>query len=390
MANIKNSANDRLPVFKIMSLTLTGFIAIMTETIPVGLLSQISSGLNISPSMAGQFVSVYAAGSFLTAIPVMAATRSVNRKVLLLIAVVGFLIMNTLTALVSSMSVILVARFGAGVAAGVSWGLLTGFTLRFATPSSQGKALALMGIGQPVALAFGVPATAFLSKFLPWQSIFLMISAISFLMFLWLLYSLPSVPGEPETRQRKFYAVLLNKKILAVMAILFFWIMAHSALFTFISPLLASAGLFHQLDLFLFMYGMSSVAGIILTGVFADRFPNAITYLAISLFILSGVIITAGHSLPSYTFGIVVWGVAMGGAPTLLVNFMARYAGNDVDLAQSCFVTTFNMAIAGGGALGGVVASRAGIHFVPLCLIAGASLALLVFALNIGRDNNGK
>ncbi|HCK7163484.1 TPA: MFS transporter, partial [Enterobacter roggenkampii] len=47
----------------LMAFAMTGFICIMTETIPAGLLPEISKGMNISLASAGQWVTVYALGS---------------------------------------------------------------------------------------------------------------------------------------------------------------------------------------------------------------------------------------------------------------------------------------------------------------------------------------
>nr|WP_234471632.1 hypothetical protein [Erwinia sp. S43] len=45
-----------LPVSALLALAMTGFICIITETLPAGLLPQIAAGLNISNSLAGQTV----------------------------------------------------------------------------------------------------------------------------------------------------------------------------------------------------------------------------------------------------------------------------------------------------------------------------------------------
>lgn len=386
MTEYKTVVTREIPVFRILALTLTGFIAIMTETMPVGLLEQISTGLNVTPSMAGQLVSVYAAGSFLSAVPVIAATRSVNRRALLLIAVGGFLVMNLITAFASGFGVILAARFGAGVAAGIAWGLLTGFTVRLVSPEQQGKALALMGIGQPLALALGVPAAAWLSAWFAWQTLFLIISAISLLLFIWVRLALPSVPGEARAEQRSLRDILLNSNILSVLLVLFFWVGAHNLMYTFVSQLLRSAGLENRLDWVLLTFGASSVIGIIVTGIFADRCTRAVTLLALGLFTVSGVVmLMAGQSLPAFTGAALLWGLAFGGAPTLLLKYLADFAGKDIDVAQSGFVTVFNMAVAGGAAAGGVVISLAGANAIPLCFIGSTLLALMIFWLRIAN-----
>jgi len=55
-------ASDRLPVSALLALAMTGFICIVTETLPAGLLPQISDGLDVSASLAGQMVTAYALG----------------------------------------------------------------------------------------------------------------------------------------------------------------------------------------------------------------------------------------------------------------------------------------------------------------------------------------
>ncbi|MBN0495209.1 MFS transporter, partial [Pseudomonas aeruginosa] len=114
-----------------------GFLAIMTETMPAGLLPQISHGLGVSEALAGQLVTLYALGSVLAAIPVIAATRGWNRRPLFLMAIGGLLVFNTITALSAHYGLTLAARFVAGMAAGVVWGLLAGYARRLVPPRLQ-------------------------------------------------------------------------------------------------------------------------------------------------------------------------------------------------------------------------------------------------------------
>ncbi|MGF9566533.1 MFS transporter [Neorhizobium sp. JUb45] len=60
---IENAAPvaDRLPVGGLLALAMAGFITLMTEVMPAGLLPHISAGLKIDESMAGQLVTAYAA-----------------------------------------------------------------------------------------------------------------------------------------------------------------------------------------------------------------------------------------------------------------------------------------------------------------------------------------
>ena len=92
--------------------------------LPAGLLPSIASGLQITEAIAGQLVAVYALGSLLAAIPLTSLTQGLRRRPVLLATIICFVIGNTLTAMAESIGVVLIARFIAGCAAGLAWGIL--------------------------------------------------------------------------------------------------------------------------------------------------------------------------------------------------------------------------------------------------------------------------
>jgi hypothetical protein len=71
-----------------------------------------------------------------------------------------------------------------------------------------------------------------------------------------------------------------------------------------------------------------------------------------------------------------LWGLAFGGSATLFQTALAKAAGSTVDVAQSILVTVWNIAIAGGGLIGGVLLEQFGVSaFSP------ALLALLISSM---------
>ncbi|VCZ66427.1 cmrA_1_Z12001 [Escherichia coli] len=171
-----------------MAFAMTGFICIMTETIPAGLLPEISKGMNISLASAGQWVTVYALGSLFAAIPLTIVTRSWNRKYVLLMTV-GILHFNTITALSSNVYLTLLARLGAGAA---DWrACWRGFHAEV-EPLHQGRAMAIAMAG-PLALSLGVPlGTLALSG---WRLTFGIMSVLSLLLMIWIRISVPDSAG---------------------------------------------------------------------------------------------------------------------------------------------------------------------------------------------------
>jgi predicted MFS family arabinose efflux permease len=65
---------------------------------------QMAQGLVVSEAWVGQTVTVYAIGSLVAAIPLTVATQGIRRRPLLLAAMAGFAIANTVTTLSTSLA----------------------------------------------------------------------------------------------------------------------------------------------------------------------------------------------------------------------------------------------------------------------------------------------
>lgn len=115
-----------LPLGGLLALATAAFITLLTEIMPAGLLSSIAQGLNVSESLAGQFITAYAVGALVAAIPVTSLTQGMRRRPLLLIAIFGFAVVNLVTAMSDDYTISMVARFFAGVFGGIVWSPLAG------------------------------------------------------------------------------------------------------------------------------------------------------------------------------------------------------------------------------------------------------------------------
>ncbi|WP_051297721.1 MFS transporter [Brevibacterium album] len=351
---VDTRAAARLPWTALLALAAAGFLAIFTETIPAGLLPQLAEGLGVSTSAAGQLVTLYAAGSVLAAIPLVAAVRRISRKKVLLAAVGGLFVFNTVTALAPWYPLILVARFIAGAAAALIWGVLAGYARRLVVPALQGRALAVTGIGQPIALAAGVPLGALAGSLVDWRWVFAAISAAAVLLAVWIAVSVPDVPGLAAGARTPLRRVVMLPGICAVLGAALLWVLAHNVLYTYIAPLLAPTGL--RVDIGLAIFGLASFIGITLTGVVIDRALRATVLAALGLMgAASAALAWPASGAVIVAVVIAVWGLGFGGAPALLQTALADRAGEHTDAAQSVFVTVFNAAVAGGGLIGGAI-----------------------------------
>ncbi|QXW42893.1 MFS transporter [Pseudomonas amygdali] len=371
--------SEKLPLGALLALAMTGFICIVTETLPAGLLPEIGSGLGVSASFAGQMVTVYALGSLLAAIPLTIATQSWRRRTVLLLTIVGFLVFNSVTALSSSYWLTLIARFFAGVSAGLAWSLIAGYARRMVVPQLQGRALAIAMVGTPIALSLGVPLGTWLGGLMGWRMAFGLMSAMTLLLIVWVLIKVPDYPGQSASRRMALRQVFFTPGVRSVLGVVFTWMLAHNILYTYVAPFVSEAGLARDVDLVLLAFGVAALAGIWVTGRLVDRHLRKTVLASLASFAAVSVFLGlfSGSALAIY-LGVFIWGLTFGGAATLLQTALADSAGEGADVALSMNVVVWNSAIAGGGLLGGVLLGHWGVGVFPWVLFVLSVLSLII------------
>ncbi|CQR58984.1 MFS transporter [Paenibacillus riograndensis] len=372
-------ASGRLPWGSLLALAMTGFICILTETVPAGLLLQITHGLGVTEAMAGQLVTLYALGSLSAAIPLTAATRGWRRKPLLLLCILGFLVFNTVTTFSSNYTLTLAARFFAGVSAGVLWGMSAGYARRMVPEPLKGRAMAVAMVGTPLALAFGVPAGTLFGDLAGWRSVFGILSLSALLLAVWVLWKLPDYPGEDAGKRLPLHKVFTAPGVRPVLLVVLAWVLAHNILYTYIAPYLTQTGFTGRMDLVLLIFGITALLGIWLIGVWIDRHLRPLVLVSLAAFALASVLLGIVSNQPGVICLVAaVWGLTFGGAATLLQTAIAIAGRESADVAQSMLVTAWNLAIGGGGVIGGILLETTGVRSFPWVLFILLSFALLI------------
>ncbi|WP_433581749.1 MFS transporter [Paenibacillus amylolyticus] len=372
-------SSERLPWAGLLALAMAGFICILTESLPAGLLPQIAKDLGVTEALTGQLVTLYAIGSLVAAIPLTAATRGWRRRPLLLACISGFLVFNSVTAISSDYILTLAARFMAGVSAGVLWGMTAGYARRMVPDSLKGKAMAVAMVGTPVALALGVPIGSFLSSYISWRFIFGIVSLLTAALIVWVLWKMPDFAGEPAGERLPLHKVFLIPGVRPILFVVLAWMLAHNILYTYISPYLAQMVFANRVDLILLIFGITSIVGIWLTGMLIDRFLRRLVIISLAAFALASVVMGIGtHQPVIIILGIMIWGLTFGGAATLLQTAIAQAGGKSADVAQSMLVTAWNLAIGGGGIIGGILLEVFGAGYLAESLFILLIPALLV------------
>jgi predicted MFS family arabinose efflux permease len=370
-ANASSDARDRFPLAALLALAMAAFITILTEALPAGLLPQMAGGLSVSEALVGQLVTIYAVGSLVAAIPLTTATQGWRRRTLLLIAIGGFAIVNTVTAVSTSYAVTLVARFFAGVFAGLLWALAAGYAARMVPEHLKGRAIAVAMAGTPIALSVGIPAGTFLGAAFGWRVTFGLMSVLTVILIFWVLAKVPDFPGQARGKGFALRAVFTLPGIRPVLFVTLAYVLAHNILYTYIAPFLVPAGIADRIDVVLLVFGVAALLSIWIVGVLIDRWLRELVLASTVLFGLAALALGVAGTVPLVVYACVaIWGLAFGGAATLFQTASAKTAGEATDVAQSMIVTVWNIAIAGGGIVGGILLETFGVSVFPWIVLA--------------------
>ena len=375
---------DRLPWAALLVMAFSGFLLITTETMPAGLLAQISTGLATSEATAGQFVSAYALGTILATMPAIALTRALRRKPVFLTAISGLLIANTITAISSDVALSLGARFVAGAFSGLAWGLLAGYARRISPPGLAGRALAIASLGTPIGLAVGTPFGAWLGATYDWRWSFGILSILIAATLVLALLLVPDAAGQSAETHLSVRRVLALPGVAVVLVVIVAWMVGHNLLYTYIGPYLRSVGTGLSVDVALVTFGIAAIVGVIITGALVDRALRPLLLISITLFAAAGVVLfTASASSAAVVVAIVLWGIGYGGAATQLQTAIGTAAGPNADIANSMLGVAFNLAIFAGGVTGALLLAVGGLALPAV--MTGLAVAALLIAVRSPR-----
>lgn len=378
------------------ALTISAFAVGTTEFVIVGLLPTIAADLGVSTPSAGLLVSLYALGVTIGAPVLTALTDRLPRKTLLLLLLSLFIPGNAYAAFAPDYGSLVAARFITGLAHGVFFAIASTIATDLVAPEKESSAIALVFLGLTVALVTGVPLGAFIGQNFGWQSTFLGVVALG---VIGLFASAVLVPASLNlTGSAGLSAqlqVLTSPRLLLVYLITDVGYGGNFIAFTFLAPMLnevtgLSAG---AVSLVMLLYGASVAVGNILGGKLSDRI-GAVPALTLIFAGLALALFTLGLALTNPIAAIAVaafWGgFAFANVPPLqsyVVQTAREVSPGAVDVASGLKIGAFNLGIAGGAWVGGLVVDRIGLSTAPFIAATVVVVGILLTRLS-GRLNN--
>lgn len=360
-------------------LTLAAFAAVTAETLPVGLLPMIAGDLSTSESRVGLLVSAYAVVVALASLPLTALLGRWPRRWVLTALLVAYAVGNAVFAATDSYAVAVAARLLAGFAHAGFFPVAVGAAVSLVPPERAGRATAWVFAGITLAFAAGVPAGTALGTAVGWRWAFAGIAVVLLLLAALIAALLPASPPPAAAAPVPVRQVLRRVPVLLVAATTAVLTLGHYTAFTYIVPIVTSAGVGERhVSLVLLGYGIAGAVGLALAGALVDRRPRPALIGAVGLTAVTLAAVGTPGPVVFLVVAVVLWGAAYGSFPTLLQAAARRVAPDAGDAAPGITNACFNIGIAGGGVLGG----RELLLADPRALaLTGAALTVVALAL---------
>lgn len=381
------AADTRAAWPAVASIAVGTFAMVSTEFLPIGLLTDIARGMDISDGTAGLVVTMPGVlAAFAGPLLAVLAGR-IDRRVVMLGLTAMLLVSNVLAALATNFATLLVARLLLGASVGGFWSFAPGVASQLVPAASQARAVSLVLAGVSASTVLGVPAGAAIGNALGWRAAFAVMAVLTAVVLVVQLLRLPSVPSRRSVRPADLLIPLTTSRARAGLLAVVLMVAGHFATYTYLKPLLLELyGLSAaHVTALLLTYGVAGFAGNFAVGAIVARNVRAglvatTGMLAIALLasVLLGSGVVAGAAL------VVLWGVAFGMVPGAATAWMLDALPEAPEAGQAMLVTSFQVAIASGAALGGRVVDHGGIAATMLFGAALAAAAMLA-AGTLGR-----
>jgi len=346
------------------ALTLSAFAIGTTEFVIVGLVPTIAQDLGVSLPSAGLLVSLYAVGVAIGAPLLTALTGRLPRKAVLLSLMALFVVGNLFAWQAPAYESLIIARLLTGLAHGVFFAIGSTIATSLVSKDKEASAIAIMFTGLTVAPVTGVPLGTWIGQHFGWRATFLVVSLLGLIAFVGSAILVPkNLKQAAPAKLREQLQVLMEPRLLLVYLITALGYGGTFTTFTYLAPILEQVTGFspNAIALVLLVYGASVAVGNVWGGKLADSQGPvkalSIIFSALTLVLLIFTFTASNAILAVLT--ILIWGAfAFGNVPGLqvyVVKLAQIYTPNAVDVASGLNIAAFNIGIALGSLIGGLV-----------------------------------
>ena len=373
----------------LIALAAGAFALGFAEFVLMGIITNVAAGVGVTVPEAGGFISAYAIGvCFGTLILVFG--HSIAPKRLLMAFMLLCFVGNAMAALAPSAGMLTVARFISGMPHGAFFGTATIAARAMADKGQEGRAVAVMVLGQTLANTIGVPFGTLLAGMVSWRAAFVFVAiwALCSLLLIWrLVPQIEAVADAGLAGQFRFLGkpgpwIVLGAVFLGNTGIFCWW--------SYVSPWLETVGGWSatMLPALLVLAGLGMIVGSQLGGRAGDRLtPGWASAIGQGIACVAMLLIYAFSGYLASSAALMVLcccGLFFPSSPQQLAMVEVGQGGGEM-IGSACVQVAFNGGNAVGAQIGQAVLNSGAAYNVPALagapITAGAVALLALYAL---------
>lgn len=343
------------------------FLLVTTEFLPIGLLSRLADDLQVSAGVAGLAVTAPGLVAAFAAPALVLLAGAMDRRTLICLLTAAVVLSAAVSAAAPNFAVFLLGRLILGLAVGGLWSFAVAVGRQLVPQSAGARATAVISVSISAGTIFGMPVGTVLGELIGWRVTFAANVALGVLVVLLQLRLLPClniVTPISASQLRAFARIPMARSGLIASG---FVAAGHFIAYTFLEPYLRGALQLDQSGVVLTLagYAVAGIAGAFLGERLVISGIQRAFIVVSALLGLSVLLATAlSGSVPTAIAMVMVWGTAFGAVPVCVQIWMFTSSPDLYEAGSALMVSAFQISLAAGAVIGGLLVDHVGIFSV--------------------------
>ncbi|MDC0771445.1 MFS transporter [Streptomyces sp. HD] len=377
----------------VAALMLAAFTFNTTENLPVGLLALMAQDLRVPLAAVGALVTGYGLTVAVVSLPLAHVSRSVPRRYLLA-GLLGLLVVASWVSALGGVTygLLLAARVVTAAAQALFWAVMGPVAVGLFPPERRGRIIGLLSVGGSLATVAGVPAGTWLGAHTDWRTPFALLGALALVCLVAVGALLPT--SRPQDGHSAYGAAPDRRRFRVVLGVTALSVTGVFAGFTYVVAFLDEvSGLGGDaVSAVLFAFGGAALAGVTVTGPLLDRFPQATLAVPVATQAVALLGLWAAGHVPAASVALMML-LGASVAPVFMAtqSQVLRVAPGRTETALAANSAAFNVGVAAGALLGGLLLPSVGVRgtFLVGGLLTVGALAVLGLPGQVGVGDGG-
>ncbi|ASN07251.1 MFS transporter [Virgibacillus necropolis] len=363
------------------------FGIINTEMGVIGILPDLADHFDVSVSTAGLMVSLFALAIAIAGPTLPLVFSRMNRKKVMLLVLVIFIIGNIISVFTTNFTVALVARVIPAFFHPVYVSIALSVAAASVSEKEAPKAISKVFIGVSAGMVLGVPVVSFIANTISLEVAMSFFAVVNIFTLIATLIFVPSMPVQERLSYGSQLKILTHGITwLSILAVLFL----NAAIFGVYSYLASyldvvtnmSANL---ISIMLLVYGLANIAGNIIAGRLLTEYPiRSVTIFPMVLVAVYLIFFFVAELTVPTAIIILVWGILGGIGANINQYWIMSSAPKAPDFANGLFLTSVNLGTTIGAGIAGVIIAQFGTKYI---LFVGVLSLVIGFICIILRNS---